>query len=112
MPSRIGLRYLNGIVFSSQKMIGFFGGESVGFGIGLLQIPAIDVPHEAIVGRSFCEKSLIDRQKVTDAIVGQPRLVTGTRQFADRIVDVDRRPAAVGDRFDILVPLDAYVAAT
>ena len=83
MPSRIGLRYLKGIVFSSQKMIGV-GRRHLGRRVGLAQVPAIDVAHEAIVG-AVLREVLDHRQEVAHAVVGQPRLIAGLRQPADRV---------------------------
>ncbi len=82
-------------------MIGLTGGDSSAAGIGLAEVPAIDVAHEAVVD-SLARIVLHHGEKVADAIVGQPGLVAGVRQQADRVVDVDRRSPAVGHGVDVL----------
>ena len=70
------------------------------FGLRLPQVPAVDVADE-LVGFALFGKVLDGRQKVTHAIVGLPGLVAGFGQFAERIMDVDRHPAAVGNGVDL-----------
>ena len=70
-----------------------------GLGIGLLELPAVDVADESVL-IDLLGEVLERRHEVADAVVGEPRGVGVLRQQADRVADVDRHAPAVGHGVD------------
>ncbi len=69
----------------------------------LLQVPAVDVPHEVLVVFLVGEV-LPHRQEVAHAVVGLPRFVIGGRQTADAVMHLDLHAARIDDRLQVLHP--------
>src|SRR6185503_17436441 len=80
IPSMIGRRNLKGIVFSIQNTIRSFGGVGPS--------PAIDISHK-LIPIALLREVLDRRHEVPDPVIGQTRLISVGRHFADRVVHVN-----------------------
>ena len=66
-----------------------FGRRDRSRGVGLFEVPAVDVTDEPVLIHLLREV-LEGRHEVADAVVGQPRPVTVLREQAERVVHRDR----------------------
>ena len=68
--------------------------------VGLLEMPAVDEPHEAVLV-DLLREVLEGRDEVAHAVVREPRSVAVLRQQAQRVVDGDGGAAGIGHGVDV-----------